>query len=158
MKRRQEEARQEEARQQREKEAQERRTGTAPVGPSVGQAATSDRGVLSGQLAFACDFRTEILQTRGYTYLGRGDNRGFVTNIFGAPYARVVVRDGQGKIVGVTDSNRDGRFSLRVVDSPFYELTASFHGREAQHITTGNKTSNIELMFGRFDTDDVRGW
>jgi hypothetical protein len=156
---RQEKARQEKARQERERVAQERRTAGAPVGPSVGQAETINRGVLSGQLTFACGFKAEVLEVRGYTYLGKGSNRGFVTNIFGAPNARVVVTDGERKIVGVTDSNRDGLFSLAVVDSPFYELTVSFHGREVRHVVTRNKTSNIELTFGEFgDLDAIKDW
>jgi hypothetical protein len=69
------------------------------------------------------------------------------------------VRDGQGKIVGVTDSIRDGRFSLAVVDSPFYDLTVSFHGREVRHVVNRNQTSNIELTFGRFgDLDAIKDW
>ena len=120
--------------------------------------AVSDKQTVSCQLIFAIDYRREIMESKGYKFIGEGTCGKYKTNYFGARDADIVVKNGKGEIIGVCKTKFDGTFDLTMDRSNFYQILVEYSGRKIEKtISNTDAIKTIWIDIGRFESHEFYG-
>ena len=119
------------------------------------QSHADDKELISGELNFKCDVKAEYIEALGYKYLREGKNGQFVTNIFGADGAKIVVRGNEGNIAGMGKSDLSGKFSVEVMKGDFYEIELRYKQWKHNEPIMSGETQKLSYTFGKCDFDSV---
>jgi hypothetical protein len=119
------------------------------------QSSEADRynQIVSGQVAFAVDYKPSVMEAKGYKFFTKGTYGEFMTNYFGAPGVDIIVKNAKGEIIGVGKTKSDGTFALSVASSKFYQIAVEFRARKIEKTISNNEASKtIQIDLGRFDS------
>ena len=108
---------------------------------------------ISGELTFTCDMKPEYMLEKGYTHLRMEQNGQFMTGVFGARDAKVIVRGGNGNLLGMGKSDPTGNFSFQVDASDFYDIEMRFKQWKYSEPMMSGEVSGMAYTFGVCDFD-----
>ncbi len=116
--------------------------------------AGASSNTLNGAAQFRSSLSSSYMAKHGYVFIEESHK----SNLFAAGEAEIVVKNGNGKIVGIGKANKDGVFSVEVPEGEDYKVVIKYHGRKTEHEVLASKTRNFIAYLGEFHSDEVGNW
>lgn len=105
--------------------------------------------LISGELYFKCDFKEKYVESLGYKFLREVEDGAYITNLFGANGAKIIIRGNQGNIIGMGKSDLSGGFSVDVKKGDFYEIELRFKQWKHNEPIMSGETQKLSYTFGK---------
>lgn len=125
---------------------------------------TSVTTYLTGVVTFSCDYTPQVLENRGYSFHGKGKRGPLMTNLFGVPGARIIIRNERGEIIATGKSGLDGKYKIMVPTAKFYQIETTFRERKTEffsgvefEVKIGTE-NEVNLHTYYFKTREVDSW
>lgn len=116
-------------------------------------ASASDTSII-GSVYFTSSLASSYMKKHGYVYI----EERFKKNIFAAEDADISIRNEDGSIVGRGKTDKQGNFSISVLDNNSYKITIRFHGRDSEYAVSSSKKNNFIAYLGFFNSNEVGNW
>ena len=110
---------------------------------------------LRGKIVFTCDLKKEVVEKLGMKYIKEVPNGSYVTNLFGAGGAEIVVKNSKDSIIGLAKANRDGSFNIPLNKDNFYKILINFKSKKIEKVLSINDLNNLAIDLGRFSGKEI---
>ena len=113
---------------------------------------------ISGILTFMCDYKASYLANFDICFYGQCQNPDkpqYITNIYGVPNDKIVIKDKSKKLILEGYSDQDGCFELIVPVADYYYVDYYFGDIKKSCKLYYGDTEDIELSVGRLKSDKV---
>ena len=110
---------------------------------------------LTGKIVFTCDLKKEVVEKLGMKYIKEVPNGSYVTNLFGAGGAEIVVKNSKDSIIGLAKANRDGSFNIPLKKDNFYKISINFKSKKIEKVLSINDLNNLAIDLGMFSGKEI---